>query len=269
MGKNRFFISYGITTALYGAIATTFFALNTPKLITETPSKEQVMQLSLATFVPKPPPELEDKVERQEKAPKKTEPPKKEIQKSLPKPIEPIPPKPKKEMLKIPPVLPIPQKQAIQDKVLPLDTKPPKVTPQKPPTRTKTPEPSPLKTKKQASKKRVVKQKRPNTRQVQLRSQKSTMSKGEKNRLLSTLRARINKHKSYPRIAQRRGIQGKVKVSFKLLGSGKITSLKLQGSKIFYASVRKALRRALPLNTKKFRKKLPLNVSLTLWYKIR
>ena len=70
----------------------------------------------------------------------------------------------------------------------------------------------------------------------------------EKQRYLSTLLAHIEKHKYYPRPAQKRGIQGHVNVSFSLSPSGNISSIDVNGGPaVFQRAARKAVNAALPL----------------------
>ena len=79
----------------------------------------------------------------------------------------------------------------------------------------------------------------------------------------------INKNKTYPRIAQRRGMQGVVKARFTILSNGKVGTIFLRGKKVFYHSARKAIQRAFPIRVKNTQLSLPMTVNLTLHYQMR
>ena len=119
--------------------------------------------------------------------------------------------------------------------------------------------------KKKVSKKRS-KQKKSNKKRV---SSKTKTSLAKKNRFLNQLRAKINKNKNYPRIAQRRGMQGSVKVKFTILANGRVSNIRVTGKKVFHKSARKAIQKSFPINAKNAPLSLPTTVNLTLRYQIR
>jgi len=94
-------------------------------------------------------------------------------------------------------------------------------------------------------------------------------SKAQKNRFLSKIRYKINANKSYPRIAQKRQMQGSVKVSFTILRSGAVGNITLSGKRVFFASAKEAVKSAFPISTKNAPISLPLHISITLHYRIR
>lgn len=74
----------------------------------------------------------------------------------------------------------------------------------------------------------------------------------EKQIYFKRLKERIDENKIYPRKALRRNIQGSVKVSFTLSKNGEFLGIKkLDGKKIFYKAVKKAIKNALPFKPKK------------------
>ena len=119
--------------------------------------------------------------------------------------------------------------------------------------------------KKKVSKKRS-KQKKSNKKRV---SSKTKTSLAKKNRFLNQLRAKINKNKNYPRIAQRRGMQGSVKVKFTILANGRVSNIRVTGKKVFHKSARKAIQKAFPIKVKSAPLSLPTTVNLTLRYQIQ
>jgi TonB family protein len=123
----------------------------------------------------------------------------------------------------------------------------------------------PIKPKKQPIKKKepqkIVKKKSSSKQKVQ-------KSSGNFNALMAEVRKRINQNKSYPSLAKRRGLQGKVTASFKVLANGKVNNITLKGSKAFHRSVRKAIQKAFPINPQKFNTSLPKEVTITLYYKL-
>ena len=127
------------------------------------------------------------------------------------------------------------------------------------------------KPKKKKIQKKKVKKKKASKRQAnkKVSARKSQSSKAEKNKFLANIRATINKHKSYPRAAKKRRMQGSVKVKFTILRSGKVGNISLNGPKIFHSSARKAVKSAFPVNAKKSPIRLPQNINLTLRYQIR
>ena len=122
------------------------------------------------------------------------------------------------------------------------------------------------KPKKKKTKKKTVKKKQP-SQKASVR--KSKRSPAEKNLFLSKLRTKINKHKSYPRIAQKRGMQGSVKVKFTILSIGKVGNISVSGPKIFHKSARNAVKSAFPIDTKNAPISLPSSINITLRYQMR
>ena len=126
-----------------------------------------------------------------------------------------------------------------------------------------------LKTKKRKQKKakksKIKKKTKKRKSSTYKKSSKSSSKK--KNIFLATLKSRINKNKRYPRIAQKRGIQGSVKVHFTVTSSTKVSNIKVKGSKVFISATKKAIKKAFPIDTKGV--SLPINVSFILNYKLR
>ena len=90
----------------------------------------------------------------------------------------------------------------------------------------------------------------------------------KKNQFLAKVRRKINQHKSYPKIAKRRGMQGSVKVRFTILASGNVGHISVSGPKVFHNSARHAVKSAFPINVKNAPLSLPESVNLTLRYQL-
>jgi len=87
-----------------------------------------------------------------------------------------------------------------------------------------------------------------------------------KNRFIARLKARINRNKSYPRAAQRRGITGTVRVNFTILPSGGVGAISVRGPQVFHAASKAAVRRAFPIDPAKAPFHLPRKEMITIRY---
>jgi protein TonB len=219
--------------------------------------KEEVVTLSLSQFVPDAPPSESSEPVQEEQLVEEEPEPEKEITKE---------PEPEEEVTEEEP-----------PKEIPEEKKPEEEKPQEPVVK-ETPVPEPVKevpkpvVKKPVKKtaKKRHKKKRKISRKRQVRGGGSPRySAAAKNRFLAQIRARINRAKSYPRMAMKRRMQGVVRVRFTILPNGHVGNISLSGPKIFYKSVRKAVRSAFPVNVKKVPATLPIVVNLSLRYKLR
>ncbi len=100
-------------------------------------------------------------------------------------------------------------------------------------------------------------------------SRQSKSSSVQKNQFLSNIRTKINKHKSYPRIAKKRGMQGTVNVKFTILSNGEVGNILVSGPKVFHNSARNAVKSAFPVDAKNAPISLPKSINITLRYQIR
>ena len=241
MFKNRLFIAYVATAFFYLLVVALFLYLQQRVFVAKEQVKEQVLCLSLQTFVPEVVPE-----------------PKAEPQKPVTKP-EPI----QEPQTHVDPVLK--EEPKVQKEVVPEPT-------------VVRPKPKPII--KQVKKKPVAKKKpnKPTTQKKvasakpmkqQAASRQTKSSAAEQNQFLAAIREKINQHKSYPRIAKKRGMQGAVNVKFTILSSGKVAQITVSGPKIFHASAEHAVQSAFPIDVKKAPLSLPTTVSITLQYKFR
>lgn len=115
--------------------------------------------------------------------------------------------------------------------------------------------------------KKTRKKPRPTHKKSTLKSTKKQQSTAvEKNLFLAKVRDRINKHKSYPRIAKRRGMQGSVKVDFTIQANGHVSGIMVSGPKAFHTSAKAAVKKAFPVSVKNVPISLPQKVSITLHY---
>ena len=126
------------------------------------------------------------------------------------------------------------------------------------------------KVKKKKTKKVVKKKKK---RKVKKRSSRratsSRVDPNKKSQFLARIRAKINRAKSYPRVAQKRGMQGVVKVRFTILKNGRVGHISVSGPKVFHSSARSAVKKAFPINTKNAPLSLPTSVNLSLRYQLK
>ncbi len=136
----------------------------------------------------------------------------------------------------------------------------------------KKPEPKKIvkkKVKKKPVKKRVKKKKTKACRASSRRATSRRIDPNKKSRFLANLRAKINRGKSYPRIAKKRGMQGTIKICFIILKNGHVGNITLSGPKVFHNSAKRAVKKAFPLNVKNAPLSLPTTVNLSLRYKLR
>lgn len=230
MLKNRYFISYLSTTLLYVLVAGLFFYTEKYYFVSTEQTKEKALKISLDNFVQEVIEPIEEMVE--------------EIIEPIIEKKEPIEP----EHLVEPEVI----EEIIPEKIIPkpIIQKKVKIVKKKP--------------KKKVKKKTVKKQ-----RQQKPSSQKTKSTQAQINRFWKRLRVKIDKHKSYPRMAKKRRIEGTVKARFTILRSGNVGNISLSGLKIFYPSARAAIKKSFPLNTKKSPVSLPATINISLHYKIR
>lgn len=236
MLRNRHFISYFSTTLIYLSLAGLYFYVQKRQFVSEEQLELQTINMTLSTFVPEVIPPVEEVEE--------------EIIEDKIIEEEPV----------VEPVVieePVVEEEVIPDPIIE------KIIP-KPVVEEVKPKPKP-KVKKKVKKKVKTKKKRKKT----LSSVASKSSPAHKNKFLAQIRANINKHKSYPRIAKRRGMQGAVKVKFTILRSGKVGHISVDGPKVFRNSARDAVKSAFPINVKKSPLSLPMSVNITLRYQIR
>lgn len=119
---------------------------------------------------------------------------------------------------------------------------------------------------KKKTRKKTVKKKQ---RKQKASSRGSNISPAQKNEFLANIRAKINKHKSYPRIAKKRGMQGTVKVEFTILSNGNVGNISVSGPKVFHRSARNAVKNAFPVNVKSAPITLPKSINIALRYQLR
>jgi len=241
--KHRYLISFFSTTLFYLLLAGTYFYIQTQYLISDQKPQDKVIHLSLATCVPEevvPPVEEPEEIEEEE-------------------------PVVEEEIIKEPEPEPIVKEKPIPEKIIPKPIEP-KIIPK--PIVEKI-EKKPVVKKKKKVKKKVRKKVPPKTTKGIKRTGVSKNSTAKKNQFLSKVRQKINQHKSYPKIAKRRGMQGVVKVRFTILANGNVGHISVSGPKIFHRSARSAVKNAFPISTKNVPISLPESVNLTLRYQLR
>jgi protein TonB len=247
MLKNRHFISYFSTTFMYLLAVGIFFYLQNNTFLAAQKSEEKIMKMVLSAFVP----EVETTVEQVEQVEEIEEPVVEE------KPVIEEEPVVEPEIIKDP----IPEKEPeVKEEIIP-EPIVPKVVP-KPIVKEVNKKPKP----KKKIKKKTVKKKK---QRQKASARKSNSSPAEKNQFLANIRAKMNKHKSYPRVAKKRGMQGNINVKFTILSSGKVGNISVSGPKIFHNSARNAVKSAFPVNAKNAPITLPKSINITLRYQLR
>ncbi|MCK5110466.1 MAG: TonB family protein [Arcobacteraceae bacterium] len=242
---NRYFSSFLITAFLYIIlIASYLYSLDNQKIIKSVTKKSEQTVKFTVIVQQRPQPE-----------PKKIEKPK-----PKPKPIVKPKPKPKPKPIVKPKPKPKPK---------PIEKPKPKPKP-KPIVK---PKPKPIEKPKEIIKKEYKKQ---IVQKTQIKQNKSVVKKAidtlliEKQTILrnqyyTKIKNTINKNKSYPKIAIRRGIQGEVKIKFTISPKGELISYKIiEGKKIFKKSVVIAIKNSFPLEAPKglFKNNLDLFISI-------
>lgn len=218
---NRYLSSFLITTVLYLALVASVVTVWDKKVeFTDKTQEAKRIEVSLVSLPkPTPPkpapitPPVEEEKPQPKEEPKKVEKVEEVIEKPLPKPE----PKAQK-IIKKEPVKKI-VKKVEKKKNQKVVKKQPKSNP------------------KNAQKSIITKKSNSNAKEL---AQK-------KNLYYASLKRKINRNKSYPKIAKRRGMQGSVKVRFTISPSGKLVDIQiLSGPKVFHASTKDAIKRSLP-----------------------
>lgn len=239
---SRDLISFFVTSLLYFVGVVLFFYTASSVKVSDKVSELQTIELSLQSYQP-PEPVVEEKLEPI----KEPEPPVEE-----PKP-EPKPEPPKPEPLPVEPLLPKPEPKKIEPK----KEQPKKIEEKKP------------EIKKEVKKPKKKKVKKTTASSAKRSTRKQQASAKQKDLFLSKVRSRINKNKTYPKIAKRRGMQGSVRVSFTILRNGDVGKISVSGPKAFHKSAKNAVKRSFPISVQNVPISLPKNVSFTMNYRLR
>lgn len=249
MKKHRYKVSFFITALLYIIPILLYLYWIRKTIIVSDIPKEHTVELALSQFAPQAPPSaVKAPVQPETLTEEETEPEEKPKEKPLPpKPAEPIQEEPKPEPVPVLKEKPVPK---------PVVKRKQKQVKQK------------TAVKKHTTKKHIKKRKVRQKRRVS-GGGSPHYSAAQRNSFLARIRARINRAKSYPRIAQRRGMQGTVKARFTILANGHVGNIVLSGPKVFYHSAQKAIESAFPVNIKRATLPLPATVNLSLHYRLR
>lgn len=91
----------------------------------------------------------------------------------------------------------------------------------------------------------------------------------KKNVFFSKIKELINKNKSYPKTARRRGIMGSVLVKFTLNNNGELSGFEiLGGKKVFFKSAKLAIEKSFPLKIPKELSRETFEFELTISYSL-
>ncbi len=252
--KHRHFISYFSTSLIYLFMISLFFYIQDHYLVSTKNTEERTTQLCLCSFQS----EVVTSVEQVEQE---------EIEevKEIEKPIVEEEPVVEEKPVVEPEIIkePIPEEEPeVKEELIP-EPLVQKVIP-KPIVKEVKKKPKPKakkKIRKKTAKKKQSRQK--------ASSRGSNISPAQKNKFLANIRTKINKHKSYPRIAKKRGMQGTVNVEFTILSNGNVGNISVSGPKVFHQSARNAVESAFPVNVKNAPITLPKSINITLRYQIR
>jgi protein TonB len=237
--KHRYKVSFSLTTLIYVSLFLTYLAFVGERFIVSQKEKDKVINLSLSQFCPEV---IEEPLEEKEE------------------PVVVEEPEPEPEIIEPEPI----PELVVEEKPVPEPVVIKKVE--------KKPEPKKIvkkKEKKKPVKKRVRKKKKQASRASSRRATSSRVDPNKKSRFLASIRAKINRAKSYPRIAQKRGMQGIVKVRFSILKNGHVGSISVKGPKVFHNSAKRAVKKAFPISVKNAPLSLPTTVNLKLRYQLR
>jgi len=103
-----------------------------------------------------------------------------------------------------------------------------------------------------------------------IKEDKKELIQAQKQQYYQLIRELINQNKIYPKSARRRGVQGSVKVKFSISKYGDLLSINvLNGKKIFYKSVKKAINNTFPVLPPKGVFKDSFELELKMVYKLR
>ena len=240
MKKHRYKVSFSITTFIYVSLTLAYIYYMSQYFVVSQKEKDTVINISLSQFVPKaievPEPQEETKIEEPEPI---------EEEKIEPKPIVKEEPTPQPVIIEKP--KPIVKKEV---------KKPKKIVKKKK-----------IKKQKKLTKKKF-KKKTTSKRASSKRATSKRVDPNKKSKFLAKLRAKINSAKSYPKMAKRRGMQGVIKVRFTILKNGNVSNISMSGPKVFYRSVKKAIKSAFPIS-KKAPLSLPTSCNIKLNYRLR
>jgi len=231
--NHRYKVSFSITTLIYVSLFLAYLYMMSQHFVVSQKEKDETIHLALSQFIPEV---IEQPVIEEEIEPEPVEEP---VVEEEPEPEEPV----VEEIIPEPVVKPIPELKPVIKEVK------------------KKPKPK----KKIVKKKKKRKVKKSSSR----RATSSRVNPNKKSQFLAKIRAKINRAKSYPRIAQKRGMQGTVKVRFTILKNGRVGHISLSGPKVFHNSAKRAVKKAFPINTKNAPLSLPASVNLSLRYQLR
>ena len=80
----------------------------------------------------------------------------------------------------------------------------------------------------------------------------------------------IEGYKFYPRAARRRGVEGEIRVSFTLLGNGKLKDLQVSGDQsVLISAAQQAMEDAVPLPLPPSSMKLPRQIDISIVYSLK
>jgi protein TonB len=229
---NRYFKSFIIASLVYTSVFASFL-FDFDKKTGDAVQKHSYQKINLQNYTvarPEPKPQVQPKPKPTPQKPQKI--------------VKPEPVKPKKVIKKevVQKVAQV-QKEVVKEEII--ESKPEQKTPNATPT----------------PQKQVV----DTTNVIQKR-----YSVKEKEIFLNYIRQSIEKNKQYPKVAQRRGVEGKVEVQFTVCERGTLQNLQTNAShKYFDETTKAAIATVFPLHYDLKKVKLPMQLNLVVEYKLR
>ncbi len=128
------------------------------------------------------------------------------------------------------------------------------------------------KTAKKVTKNKVTKKRATSSKSGSKRVATSSQKEALKKKFLRRVKSNIQKNKKYPRVALRRGLEGRVHVVFDIQKSGAVSNIRISGAhSILQKATKRAIEKSFPIAIPaKLRSSLPIrNVALTIGFRIR
>jgi len=230
--RSRYAISFLVSILIYGAIGVLIFNAAINRKTTTADKGKTVIQIKQYTTITPPPPQKQTKVQQTKKAVQK--PIEKKVQKVVETPQEKVlhtPKEAKQELIK---------KELEAEQVSDFDEE-------------------------------FVDLPNKNTNSMQhSKTQAQAQHNANKDIFLHRLREEIEKHKTYPKIAARRGIEGSVQIKFTIDKTGAMKDLILDSNnKIFKKAAAEVLDKVFPMEFDFVDVMLPMNIELVLEYKLK
>ena len=117
--------------------------------------------------------------------------------------------------------------------------------------------------------KQQIKQNKSTQKDTKIHQDTLKKRKENQNKYYTQIKETINKNKSYPKMAIKRGIEGIVKIQFEISKDGKLLSFNIiEGKRVFKKSIEKAVKNSFPLTPPENTLVSNTSLSLTIDYRL-